>query len=85
MEFLCVHCEKRTQGTPYRVYSEESGVTLVDQLTCGLCAMEAKKLNLTALKFTLPGEAPALRVLEPIQKERIERGDIGQQGHKVPK
>lgn len=85
MEFLCVHCEKRTQGTPYRVYSEESGVTLVDQLTCALCAMEAKKLNLIALKFILPGEAPALRVLEPIEKGLIQPSDIGLQGRKIPK
>jgi hypothetical protein len=85
MEFLCLHCEKRTEGTPYRVYSEESGVTLIDQLTCSVCAVEAKKLNLTALKFTLPGEAPALRVLEPIQKDLIERGDIRVHGHKVLK
>ena len=85
MEFLCVHCEKRTQGTPYRVYSEESGVTLVDQLTCALCAMEAKKLNLIALKFILPGEAPALRVVEPIEKGLIQPSDIGLQGRKIPK
>ena len=85
MEFLCVHCEKRTQGTPYRVYSEESGVTLVDQLTCALCAMEAKKLNLIALKFILPGEAPALRVVEPIEKGLSQPSDIGLQGRKIPK
>jgi hypothetical protein len=47
--------------------------------------MEAKKLNLIALKFILPGEAPALRVLEPIEKGLIQPGDIGFQGRKIPK
>jgi hypothetical protein len=69
MEFICTHCQKRTDGTPFRVYSEEAGVTLLDQLTCALCAIEARKLKLSTIKLTLPGDLPALRVFETITED----------------
>ena len=67
MEFICTHCEKRTDGTPFRVYSEEAGVALLDQLTCALCAIEARKLGLSTIKLTLPGDLAALKVFEPLE------------------
>jgi hypothetical protein len=67
MQFICTHCERRTEGTPYRVHSDDSGVTLLDQLICSLCAIEARCLKLTTVKMTLPGEARALHALEAVQ------------------
>ena len=48
MEFICKHCEKLTMGIPYRVTSEEAGVTLLNMIVCHSCYQAAKNLGLNA-------------------------------------
>jgi len=48
VKFLCRHCNKLTIGRPYRVLSEENGVTFLDLIVCDSCHQEAKELGLRA-------------------------------------
>ena len=46
MEWICDHCRGFFAGVPYRVWSEESGVVLLDMNVCHYCYLEAGKLGL---------------------------------------
>jgi hypothetical protein len=61
MRFFCRHCEKIFFGRPYRVTSEENGVTLLDMTVCRSCYEQARALGLRseALPTTWAPEAPA--------------------------
>jgi RNase P subunit RPR2 len=46
MKFFCRHCDKVVIGRPYRVTSEENGVTLLDMTVCHSCDEQARALGL---------------------------------------
>ena len=52
MNRVCQHCGELIVGNPYRVTSEEEGITLLDMIVCSLCFMEAKDFTST------PTESP---------------------------
>ena len=51
VKFLCRHCDQSITGRPYRVLSEENGVTFLDLIVCDSCHQEAKELGLRAEEF----------------------------------
>ena len=54
MAFICGHCERATNSEPFRVITEEAGITLLDMVVCAPCAEQAKNLGLKATKVKLP-------------------------------
>jgi hypothetical protein len=46
MKFYCRHCDQITTGKPYRVISEENGVTLLNMTVCRSCYEQARALGL---------------------------------------
>ena len=45
MNRVCQHCGELIVGNPYRVTSEEEGITLLDMIVCSLCFMEGEKTS----------------------------------------
>ena len=51
MAFICTHCERATNGEPFRVITEEAGIILLNMIVCAACAEQAKNLGLKAAKI----------------------------------
>ena len=58
---VCQHCGEIVAGNPYRVTSEENGITLLDMIVCSLCFMEAKRLHLHAEEINIKGKRTSAR------------------------
>jgi RNase P subunit RPR2 len=53
MKFFCRHCDEIVVGKPYRVLSEEEGVTLLDMTVCRSCYKQARALGLNSTALPL--------------------------------
>jgi len=61
MNRVCQHCGELIVGNPYRVTSEEEGITLLDMIVCSLCGMEAKRLHLHTEEINLKSKRTSAR------------------------